>query len=51
MPPKHYDGHGRRIDLAAKVEAAQRERQHRIDEACEVPRDQRQSAASGYRVP
>lgn len=49
VPPKHYDGHGRPIE--AKVAAAQRERQRRLDEACEIPRGQRQSAASGYRAP
>jgi hypothetical protein len=49
--PKMYDGHGRPIDLAAKIQAAERERQRRIDEASEIPVGERQVAASGYRVP
>jgi hypothetical protein len=49
--PKHYDGHGRPIDMAAKIQAAERERQRRIDEASVIPPHLRQSAASGYRVP
>jgi hypothetical protein len=43
------DGFGKPIDLAGQVEAAQIERQKRIDAACEIPVGQRQSAASGYR--
>jgi hypothetical protein len=49
--PKMYDGYGKPIDTAAKIQAVERERQRRIDAASEIPRDQRQSAASGYRVP
>ena len=46
-----YDGHGRPVDMNAKVAEARRERQRRLDAACEIPRDQRQVAASGYKVP
>jgi hypothetical protein len=48
--PRMVDGHGRPIDMAAKVEAAQRERQRKIDEASVIPPHLRQSAASGYKV-
>jgi hypothetical protein len=49
--PRMVDGYGKPIDMAKQIEDAQRERQRRIDAACEIPRDQRQVAASGYRVP
>lgn len=47
---KVYGTDGKLIDWDAKVQEAQRERQRRIDEACVIPRDKRQSAASGYKV-
>jgi hypothetical protein len=51
-PPRRYDATtGQLVDYAKMADDAQRERQRRIDAACEIPRDQRQSAVSGIKVP
>lgn len=50
LSPKMYDSYGNPIDLAAKVDAARRERQRIADEKCIIPPSQRQRAASKYRI-
>jgi cold shock protein len=52
VPPRMYDAStGKLIDYAKQAEDARAERQRRLDAACEIPVGERQSAASGHKVP
>jgi hypothetical protein len=51
LPTRMHDSSGRPLDLDAKVEAARRERQRRIDAADEIPIERRQHAVSGLKAP